>query len=536
MKNSTVSCYNLDDCLGKTDEPTSHTGTVTISWLLQMAARNLLNTSSREYQREKVAELSWKQALMETILCHPYAKVPQIHIRVTKIEVPNEPITFKFELVDGQQRVTSILDFIDGLYSLAGNETKDLQTADKKLIGGYNMNQLRNYAPSVCQKLENYEISCLWYENLTDQQVSELFVNVLNNTNDLKPQEIRNAIRGQLSTFVRDTARPLPNAKSHKLFERNSIPNGHGKPKEKLVNLEKLALDGRMEADEWFLSLIYMCEYGLSGGITSQKALTDWVTKSQNTNGFACVGNSEFSAYRKRWLKLADYTLEMIKAVPKDHLSKLTPLVAQFLTLYAWEVENRGTDGRLQIVDKKKFASMFFEVYAKWNDIQVYGNHKQANNAKDMQPFKDLFGGKNPNAMQTIRWVLNRERGIDEKKVDPAGIMLQGPLGDLAKEKYDAWGIIEMDPRVSFNDSDIIRKWKEQDKKCFYTGRPLEEDELVGDHYIPRSYGVDAGGVTEYHNLVVTDKIINGRKLSIHGDDFIRNNGYNVKFLKESQA
>lgn len=536
MKNSIVSCYNLDDYLGKTDGPSSYVGTVTVEWLLQMATKTSLNTSSREYQREKVANLSWKQALMENILCHPYAKVPQIHIRVTKNEVPNEPITFKFEIVDGQQRVTSILDFITGNYELAGKETKELETADKKLIGGYNMNKLTNYAPSVAQKLYNYEISCLWYENLTDQQVSELFVDVLNNTNYLVHQEIRNAVRGELSTFVRDIARPVANSKTHKLFERSTGKNGHGHPKEKLDNLEKIELSGRMEADEWFLSLIYMCEHGLSDGISGQKALTDWVTTSQNTNGFACVGSSKFLAYRKRWLKLADYTLEIIEAVPKKHQSNLTPLVVQVLTLYAWEVENRGTDGRLKIIDKKKFASMFFAVYDKWDDIQIYGSHKQANGKKDMQQFRYLFGGKNSNAMKTIRWVLNRERGIDEKKVDPAGIMLQGPLGDLAKEKYDSWGILEMDPRVSFNDSDIIKRWKEQDKKCFYTGRLLDEDELVGDHYIPRSYGVVAGGNTEYHNLVVTDKIINGRKLSIHGDDFIRNNKFDVKFLKETQA
>jgi hypothetical protein len=111
-----------------------------------------------------------------------------------------------------------------------------------------------------------------------------------------------------------------------------------------------------------------------------------------------------------------------------------------------------------------------------------------------------LFGGKNENAIATIVKILDKELLVDTK----------------------SFGLLEIDPRESFNKQDIINKWKEQGRACYYTGRPLNEDELVGDHYVPRSWGIDRGGVTEYINLVVTDMQTNLQKLNMHGDDFIK--------------
>jgi 5-methylcytosine-specific restriction endonuclease McrA len=275
-----------------------------------------------------------------------------------------------------------------------------------------------------------------------------------------------------------------------------------------------------MEADEWLLQMIYMCEFGMKTGVSSQKALTEWVRRAQSPTGFASTGNTEFNSYRSRWNALVDWTVDMLKSVPRNDASKLTPMVAQVISLYGWEIE-KNSDNQLKIKDKKKFTTSFFKVMYKWNDINVYGRHKQIS-GKDMQPFKDLFGGKNPNAMQTISWILNKERGIDESKIDTRGELLQGPLSDSARKFYDEWGIVEVDPRESFSSEDIFKKWKEQEEKCIYTGRDLDSTELVGDHYIPRSWGIKHGGVTEYDNLVVTDRIINSRKSGRHGDDFIK--------------
>ena len=86
----------------------------------------------------------------------------------------------------------------------------------------------------------------------------------------------------------------------------------------------------------------------------------------------------------------------------------------------------------------------------------------------------------------------------------------------------DSFGVTELDPRETFSKGDILKKWYEQDCKDYYTKLPLDEKDFAGDHYIPRSWGIKKGGVTEYHNLVVCHHTINNQKLNMHGDDFIK--------------
>ena len=66
----------------------------------------------------------------------------------------------------------------------------------------------------------------------------------------------------------------------------------------------------------------------------------------------------------------------------------------------------------------------------------------------------------------------------------------------------------------------IRDRWREQGCKDYYTEEELSADDMVGDHYIPRSYGKKKGGVTEYHNLVVTSAYHNMKKLNMHGDEY----------------
>jgi 5-methylcytosine-specific restriction endonuclease McrA len=100
--------------------------------------------------------------------------------------------------------------------------------------------------------------------------------------------------------------------------------------------------------------------------------------------------------------------------------------------------------------------------------------------------------------MGTIKWILDREFTSNPER----------------------WGVIKIDTRESFSRNDIYQKWIEQDKKCYYTGREITQDELVGDHIIPRNAGVAQGGVTEYFNLAVTDSATNTAKSQLSAEDF----------------
>lgn len=471
-----ISCERTNEFFGSENAMCSN-GDVSVNWLKTAN----INTQNRAYQREKVSTVEWKQEVMRTVLVSTFAGIPEIHIRVIKTEGG-----YRFELVDGQQRTMAILDFLSGEYSLPA--FPPVNGCD---ISNMNINQIRDTYPAIYDMLLEYRISCKWYENLTDLQTADLFINVLNNVNDMKPQEMRNAILGVYSEYVRNTARFEP----HEIFERYT-EESKGKTFLKYFS-NKFTLAGRMEVDEWLSTLIYLHKNGVRQGITHDKHF-QWVKSIQSATG----EYAESFVDKKEIDELLNFGLAILSSVPNRFKEKLNPMTSLMLILYADDLRTRYGD-----VIPAKYTESFFDVYTRWSDTnkKLYADKTTAN-GNQMPPFNELFGGKNSNAIQTIFSVLDSE------------------FEDLKPEV----GIIEIDKR-NFTRSDIIRKWQEQGGKCYYTGEELEENNLAGDHYIPRSYGVARGGVTEYSNLVITSKRLNIKKGNMSGDEF-------MLFVKSGEA
>ena len=466
-----ISCETAEQKFGTTEQQCNN-GDVSITWL-QSA---IINTQNRAYQREKVAKESWKQAIMRTVLVDSYAGIPEIHIRV----VVTEGKGWKYELIDGQQRVTAILDFLNNKYPLPSD-----MIFDGHDISGLFAEDLQNKFSSIWETLSEYRISCKWYEEISDLQTAHLFIEVLNNVNDMKPQEIRNAILGFYSSYVRNTARFEP----HKLFTRI---------KTKVKNTEKqhlkyfssnFTLAGRMEVDEFLSELLYLHfndpKKGVSNAIHKR-----WVEDIQKAEG----KNASSFVDKKKADELLNFALSILEVVPDHFKVKLNSMTTMMLVLYAKDLCDRFGD-----INREKYVSAFFETYLLWSDTkkQLYAKETTAN-GNQMPPFNELFGGKNGNAIQTIFNVLDKE---------------------LEKGDID-FGVIKLDLRKVFKRSDIIRKWQEQGGKCALTGRVLSEDDIAGDHIVPRSAGVDDGGVTEYDNLQVIGKLDNIKKSNMSNEDY----------------
>jgi len=478
MTTISTSVENFEEQFGTSDVQCNN-GDISVLW----ATTANINTQNRAYQREKVSPESWKKSLMETVLVNTYAGIPEIHIRVVKTEGGG----YRYELIDGQQRITAITDFLNGVYPLPQI------VVDGCDVGGMYATKLLNTYPKVYQRIMDYRISCKWYEDLTDLQTAHLFIEVLNNTNDMKEQEIRNAVLGHYSDYVRDTARGDKTRKldPHPLFNRY-IKIVKGEEKEYLTHFSsKFTLGGRMEVDEWLSSFIYFLTVGVFSGI-SHPAHTQWVKKIQGYDGMYAARFKDADKMNKH----LNFALSLMQSTPKEYKVKLNPMKSLMLVMYAIEMQNRGYE-----VVPELYTPAFFDTYTRWSDtdLALYAK-KTTINGNQMPPFDELFGGKNSNAIGTIFKVLDMDFVGREKEV----------------------GLIKIDPRVSFSREDILKKWQEQGGKCFYTGEPIDEDNLAGDHYIPRSAGIDEGGVTEYENLVVCSKRLNNKKSNMKGDDFAK--------------
>ena len=488
MEENFIYCEEIQDKLGKKKKATSHEGNVSVDFLTSNSSPTL-ETGAREYQREKVASLSFKQLIILTVLSNGYKRIPQVHIRAIK-----KGKSYSLEVVDGQQRITSIIDFIRGSFSLPN--TDDFILNNGIDVRGMNFADINDNYPETAANILGYRIGCLWYENLNDEQTAHLFINVLNNTNSMKPQEIRNAVRGYLSTYIRNTSRKFGDIDDrHSLFSR-ILSDGKSK-KQRLEHFSpSFTINGRMEVDEWLSELIYLLCNGYRNGV-SQQMHRRWIEDVQSPKGGKYASIEEFEAFKEDTIDLlTDFSYDIITSVPTDLKYKLTPMLSQILILYGYELKTKY--GKL-VTDT--YVKKFFDVHDKWSNT----NHKLYSGEimfgtidEQMEPFNKLFGGKNKKAIGTITYVLDKEKDQD----------------------MDSFGIIELDARKAFTKPQIIQKWEEQNRKCYFTGESLELKDIAGDHYIPRSWGVKKGGVTEMNNLVVTSKKLNNRKSSMHGDDF----------------
>lgn len=473
---SYLRCETAEDKFGNTETPCNN-GDMDMNWVL--GPSTFIDFQNRAYQREKVSTIEWKQDIMKTVLVNIFAGIPEIHIRVIETESGG----YRYELIDGQQRITAIWDYLKGVYPLP----KDFPPVNNVDVSGMYVDKLRAKDEAIFKSIMGYRISCKWYENINDIQTAFLFIHVLNNVNDMKPQEKRNAILGFYSTFVRDTARFVP----HDLFAR--ITETKGKTTKQKLKYFNFPLKGRMEVDEWLSELIYLWKNGVTKGVAHANHF-NWVETMQSPAGDY---NSSF-VDEKKVNKLLNFALSLLKAANSEpkFKSRLSSMVSMMLVLYANELK-----GRYGNLIPETYVQKFFEVYDKYSDtsgeVPIY-TKMTCTNGHPMGPFKELFGGKNQNAISTIFTVLNHE---------------------LEKSGLKEFGIIEID-KTDFTRADVVKKWIEQDCKCYYTGKLLEEEDIVGDHYIPRSSGVENGGVTEYHNLVVTSTWLNNQKTNLSPEAF----------------
>ena len=161
-------------------------------WPLSTAykLRDRIDTNP-DYQRPAVWTKAQKQLLIESIL-REY-DIPKLYWR----EVSVKPD--KYEVVDGQQRLRAIWEFMDGGYALP----KDLEPIDGHDIAG------KTYSELDSDMMILFDQYCLDVAVLTDteeEEVREMFLRLQNGTT-LKAQEKRNARPGKMRDFVCELAK-----------------------------------------------------------------------------------------------------------------------------------------------------------------------------------------------------------------------------------------------------------------------------------------------------------------------------------------
>jgi hypothetical protein len=359
---------------------------------------------------------------------------------------------------------------------LSGKTFKDLESS----LGEYK---------EIADKIKQYEINTAFYEGLTDQDTADLFIYKLNYTNNMNHQEMRNAILGAMTRWIRNTSRisKKDGGNRHELFA-TLINTDKGTPYLKHFKLK--VKDQRMERDQWLADLTYLSLHNYRNGISDQDKVTKFFKDTQTSDGRY---KHNFDA-EKTITKLLNLGLDICKGTLDPYTSKLSAMNLKMMILYAREKQKVGK------LNLDLFITEWFRIADKWTDPKVWAKqdengipiHYEANEKTPMKSFWKNFNGQNANAINTICNIM------DEEMVNVG---------------------IEIDSR-NYTSKQIDEGLIAQGGKDGHTGKPLRREDAVGDHKIPRSAGIANGGVTEPHNLIVTSRYNNSIKSNMDSNTF----------------
>lgn len=180
--------------------------------------RSKINLSDPRFQRGSVWTKSQEQFLIDTVVKN--LDMPKLYFW----DLKDDP-KFKYSVVDGQQRLTTVFKFLNNELEL--NEEFTLEYANKKYD---------DLPEDLRNEIHNYELTVVMIENADEEEIQDLFLR-LNNGTTLKSQEKRMNLGGSLSKYIVKMA-------GHKLFTKVPFKNKHRDYEQILAQCIKLELGG----------------------------------------------------------------------------------------------------------------------------------------------------------------------------------------------------------------------------------------------------------------------------------------------------
>ena len=191
-----------------------------------------------DYQRPTVWSFAQKQLLIDTIL-RGY-DVPKLYWRKTGSKPDS------YEVVDGQQRIRAICEFINEDY----NMPKKADDVEEYAIASLKYSDLPD---ELRIRFDTYPLDVIIVSDTDEDEVREMFLRLQNGTT-LKAQEKRNAMTGEMRGFVKDLAQhnffavsvPFKNSRytyDHLAAQITLIEQNGGPCNVKNANLNALYID-----------------------------------------------------------------------------------------------------------------------------------------------------------------------------------------------------------------------------------------------------------------------------------------------------
>ncbi len=179
--------------------------TKSIKWIYDQ--REFINFSPVYQRRGRLWKKSQKQLLIDSILNG--LDIPKFYFQFMPPAVEN--VRYNYAIIDGKQRIESILGFIDDKFPLS-DEFAFLDDSYSNQFGdlsGKFFSQIERDAPALIAQLWQFQLSIVFIDTTTPDMINDLFVR-LNSGVPVSTTEKRNANGGQLSLKIQELCDSSP--------------------------------------------------------------------------------------------------------------------------------------------------------------------------------------------------------------------------------------------------------------------------------------------------------------------------------------
>jgi hypothetical protein len=157
------------------------------SWFYGEHKKKTLRLTPK-YQRNPIWSIGQKCFLIDSLISG--CPIPQVYINVVNEGIGSDRKTF-YEVVDGQQRLRAIIDFMDDDYALVSTTAKSYPVSDvyKPYIG----KKYSGLPPNVQDTIWNYPLAVQELRGWTDEEIRALFRRLNYVVERLNKQELRHS-------------------------------------------------------------------------------------------------------------------------------------------------------------------------------------------------------------------------------------------------------------------------------------------------------------------------------------------------------
>ena len=289
-----------------------------------------------------------KQALLIDSILRGY-DIPMIYLREC---APTTP--YKYEVVDGQQRLRSLWNFIDGAYALS----KDIEKVEKHDVAGKTYHDLPK---TLRDRISDFRVVVAFVRDTREPEISRLFSRMQMGVR-LNPPELRNAVQTGLRHAVDGTAR------LHPFFKNSRI------------------LSARFKHQDYLAHAISLCIHSGTRDLKAQQLMNDYIHIT-DSNLYAPV------------LKDADEILTYLEKV-NDRCAKKIRQKWMFVDLFYLLYQKKK---KLKTIDVKAFTD-------------TYVDFDQRRLEKNAEPEKLLAGKPSSEQQDLYDYILAFKISGGEKK------------------------------------------------------------------------------------------------------------------------